>query len=231
MAIASFPPIEEADRDGLLAIGGDLEVSSLILAYSQGIFPWPLDEQTLAWFAPRKRAVLFLSDLHISKSLAREMRKTPFSYSVDKAFREVISGCAQAENRKGQHGTWITEEMISAYEQLFYSGYAHSIEVWNDDTLAGGVYGVSLGGLFAAESMYYTEPNASKLALIQLTHQLKAAGVTWMDVQVLNPFTEKLGARNIARGDYMKLLAEALKVRARPEAWIIEGKRRFNAES
>lgn len=210
MSILAFPDIEEADENGLLAIGGDLEVDSLFLAYRSGIFPWPLEERFLAWFAPDPRAVLFLNRLHIPKRLERIQKKAEFKTSVDKDFAAVIEGCAKVRNRKGQRGTWITKGMIAAYCKFHQAGFAHSVECWRENKLVGGIYGVSIGGMFAAESMFYLESNASKLALLALIDHLRKQGVAWIDCQVLNPTTESLGATEVPRAEYMKLLAAAL---------------------
>lgn len=209
--ITAFPPLENADEHGLLAVGGDLEVESLLLAYRSGIFPWPVHSEILAWFAPPQRAVIFTDRLKLSSSLRREIKRTPFKITLNTAFEQVISSCAKAKNRKGQRGTWITQEMIDGYCKLHDAGYAYSIEAWSSiDELAGGLYGVSIGRMFAAESMFYLAPNASKLCLAFLVDRLSGSGVSWLDVQVINPFTEALGAVEIARAEFAELLQTAL---------------------
>lgn len=210
MVIRRFPPLTSADEDGLLAIGGDLEPESIVLAYSQGIFPWPLSNDLLAWFAPPYRAVIEVDHVHLSRSLRREMRRGRVTYSINRAFGEVIRGCALATNRRGQRGTWITPMLIDAYLVLHDRGIAHSIEVWEGESLVGGLYGVSLGAMFAAESMYYVRPNASKLALVYLMEHLRARGVGWFDVQVLTPTTVAFGAVEIERSEFMERLQSAL---------------------
>lgn len=210
MVIKGFPPVSEADEYGLLAIGGDLEVESLLLAYSNGIFPWPIDERHLTWFAPPKRAVLFLEDLYCSKSLRRSINKTTRHFSINRRFHEVISRCAETVNRPGERGTWITDEMKEAYCKLHAEGFAHSFECYNREELIGGVYGVSVGGVFAAESMFYREDDASKMTLQYMVQFLGSQGVPWIDAQVMNPFLKSMGFKEISRARYMKLLAERL---------------------
>lgn len=214
MVIARFPPLEFADRSGLIAVGGDFEVESLLLAYRSGIFPWPIPDYPMAWFAPPKRAVLEFSHYRPSRSFLKWLKRTPLTVTFDAAFPDTMRSCAVAHTRPGESAessTWIVPEMIAAYTELHAQGFAHSCEVWRDDVQVGGVYGVSIGGMFAAESMFYRVDNASKLALHSLVEHLARAGLTWIDVQVLNPFTESLGAMNVTRGKFMGLLSEALK--------------------
>jgi leucyl/phenylalanyl-tRNA--protein transferase len=210
MAITAFPPVETADDDGLLAIGGDLEVESLLLSYRSGIFPWPINEGILAWFAPPERAVIFLDEFHVSTRLRRDLTKTKFSSRVDTQFSEVISCCAEVKNRGSQDSTWITPAIIEAYSELFKLGVAHSFETYLNGVLVGGLYGVRVGNFFAAESSFYRISNASKVAMITLVEYLKKEGISWFDCQVLTPFSESFGAREIPRSDFMKLLGEAL---------------------
>lgn len=210
MTILEFPPHESADDDGFLAVGGDLEIDSLLLAYRSGIFPWPFDERTLAWFSPPERAVLFFSEFHISHSLKKARRKSACRFTINEAFDQVILHCAELKNRKRQRGTWITPSMISAYKEMHRQGYAHSFECWDGPELVGGIYGVSIGSAFAGESMFYRQDNASKLALWFLVEELGKRGIEWMDCQVLNPLTESVGAREIPRGEFLKLLESAV---------------------
>jgi leucyl/phenylalanyl-tRNA--protein transferase len=209
MTITAFPPVETADDDGLLAIGGDLEVESLLLAYRNGIFPWPINEGILAWFAPPERAVIFLDEFHIPRRLQRDLTRMQFSSRIDTNFTEVMSRCAEVKNRGDQDSTWITPDIIEAYSELFALGVAHSFETYHNDVLVGGLYGVRIGGFFAAESSFYRIPNASKVAMITLVEYLKKEGISWFDCQVLTPFSESFGAREIPRSDFMKLLGEA----------------------
>ena len=211
MAIDRFPPVEFADESGLLAVGGDLEVSSLLLAYSSGIFPWPMGGiREIPWFAPPTRAVLFLRDFRVPRSLRRAQRRGEVIYRVNSCFAEVIAACAAAKNRPGQRGTWITRQMVDAYTRLHNSGYAHSIECFSGERLVGGLYGVGIAGMFAGESMFYREPNASKLALCHLMELLEARRVGWIDCQQLTPLFESMGAVEIPRERFMDLLGEAL---------------------
>ena len=210
MTISEFPPVDWADEDGLLAFGGDLDPESILLAYRSGIFPWPLDESILAWFAPPRRAVLWLEDFHISRSLRRERNKSRFQFCFNRNFAEVISRCAELKNRGKQSGTWITSGIIKSYSQLRELGVSHSAECYLEDRLVGGLYGVSLGGFFAGESMFYREPNASKLALSFLVEHLQRQGVEWIDCQVMTPHLKAFGAVEIPRKEYMQMLEEAL---------------------
>lgn len=210
MAILEFPPVDFADADGLLAVGGDLDVESLLLAYRSGIFPWPVDDEHLTWFAPSRRAVIFVKDFSISKSLRRELRRNEYRFAFNENFEQVIRECAEIKNRGRQTGTWITEDIVTAYSEMQSAGFAHSIECYYEDELVGGLYGVAIGGMFAGESMFYRRSNASKLALWHAIEHLENKGVKWMDCQVINPFLKSLGAVTIDRVEYMTLLEEAL---------------------
>lgn len=213
MVIARFPPLEFADKSGLIAVGGDFEVPSLLLAYRSGIFPWPIPDYPLAWFAPPRRAVLSFDAYHPSRSFLRWLRHNTFSVSFDVAFAETMRGCAAGHTKPGEPvemSTWITPEMIAAYTELHRAGFAHSCEVWDGEELVGGVYGIAIGGMFAAESMFFRKDNASKLALHSLVSHLQSVGLTWIDVQVLNPFTKSLGAAEVTRHRFMGMLTKAL---------------------
>lgn len=211
MAIVEFPPVETADEDGLLAVGGDLEPESILLAYSNGIFPWPLDEKLLAWFAPPQRAVIFIDEFHIGRSLKKALRREGFTCSVDRDFSKVIASCAEVQNRGEQGSTWITDELRDAYTQLHSLGFAHSFETYLGDTLVGGIYGVQLGRFFAAESSFYRRDNASKAAMISMVEYLRQQGIAWFDCQVLTSFSASFGAREIPRSDFMQLLGASTK--------------------
>ncbi len=210
MAVPLFPPVEQADPDGLLALGGDLSVSSLLHAYLNGIFPWPIAEELLAWFAPPERAVLFLDEFHLSRRFQRTRKSVPFTVRIDTNFRSVVERCAELKNRGTQDGTWITEQIIEAYCALFNAGYCHSFETYLNGELVGGVYGVQIGQFFAAESAFYRSSGASMVAMCELVNYLKHNGVTWCDCQILTPFSESLGARLLPREQFMQLLRSSL---------------------
>jgi leucyl/phenylalanyl-tRNA--protein transferase len=207
MVIKRFPPIESADEHGLLAIGGDLEPESVILAYQSGIFPWPLDEETLAWFAPPERAVIFLDHFHISRRLRRTLNRGTFATKRDADFHTVMLRCAEVKNRGDQGGTWITDEIINAYTMLHTMGYTHSFESYLDGELVGGLYGIQIGRFFAAESSFFRVSDASKVAMCAMVEYLRSQDISWFDCQMLTPFSEGFGAREIPRSDYMNLLA------------------------
>lgn len=211
MSFTRFPPVENADKDGLLAIGGNLDPDILLEAYSSGIFPWPFQEKLLAWFAPPKRAILMFRDFHVSKSLARQIQRSSDVFKVNTAFRQVIEACATSPNRKGQQGTWITRGVIEAYCDLHRRGFAHCVECWRGGNLIGGIYGVAIGGMFAGESMFYTEPNASKMCLYHLIQLLSAQGITWIDCQVMTSNLRRYGAIEVSRDKFMRLLMKSLR--------------------
>lgn len=203
-----FPPVTQASEEGLLAVGGDLSPERLLLAYRSGIFPWPVYERLLTWFSPDPRAILELDGLHVSKKLAKRLRRADFEIRVDSDFSAVVRACAERTDRRPS--TWIIPEMIAAYTRLHRLGHAHSVEVWRDENLIGGLYGVSIGGLFAGESMFSRETDASKIALVGLVEHMKARKLTLLDVQVPNPHLETLGIRLLPRSVYLRRLKEAL---------------------
>ena len=200
-----FPNPQRATRDGLVAVGGDLSVERLLLAYRSGVFPWTVSPVT--WWSPEPRGVFDLDDFHVSHSLAKLLRKAPFELTRDKAFRLVIEGCARPG--PARRTTWISPEFIEAYTQLHARGHAHSVECWLGAELAGGIYGVAVGGLFAGESMFHRVSNASKVALHYLIEHLRQRGFTLFDIQMVNPITAQLGAKTISRAEYLKRLARA----------------------
>ena len=210
MVIKAFPPHEQADENGLLAVGGDLEVESLLLAYQNGIFPWPVYEDVLTWFSPHQRAILRVEDYKISKSFKKFLNTTSLTVVENRNFKEVIKRCKISPNRGEGQGTWITEQIVNGYIALHKAGYAHSIEAYDGDKLVGGLYGVSIGGMFAGESMFYDLPNASKLCLHYLLNKVRLSSGTFIDCQVLSPFTESLGAIEIDRESFLKLLDREL---------------------
>jgi leucyl/phenylalanyl-tRNA--protein transferase len=203
-----FPPVETSTPDGLLAIGGNLEVETLISAYKQGIFPWPISkEYPLAWFSPDPRGVLFLENLHLPKSFVKFLKKNTLKSSFNKAFSEVIHQCSTV-SRKNQSSTWITPEIIKSYEKLFQQGLAYSVEVWDEERLIAGLYGVCMGDFVSGESMFNLEDNGSKFALYELVKQLKSKNIKWIDTQMVTPVVEIFGGKYISRPNFLKLLTQ-----------------------
>lgn len=200
-----FPPVQLADEVGLLAIGGDLNVERLLLAYKSGIFPWYNEGEPIIWYSPNPRMVLFPADLKVSKSMKQIIKKGEFSITFNQQFSEVISNCKNIY-RAGQGGTWITNEMQKAYVKLHEKGIAKSVEVWLEDELVGGLYGIDLGQVFCGESMFSKVSNASKLGFIYLVQKLKKEGYKLIDCQVYNNHLASLGAKEIPRDDFLKYL-------------------------
>jgi leucyl/phenylalanyl-tRNA---protein transferase len=201
----SFPDPNDSDDEGLLAVGGDLSPERLLFAYDSGVFPWYSAGVPPLWWSPNPRALMDRQRLHVSRSLRRTLRQGSFQVTFDKAFPEVISACAS--NREG--GTWILPEMMLAYTQLHQLGHAHSFEVWQDGQLAGGLYGVRRGALFAAESMFHVVTDASKVALCVALDTLFRAGMQVFDVQFVTEHLATLGAYEVSRSQYLALLAPA----------------------
>ncbi|MBS1668972.1 MAG: leucyl/phenylalanyl-tRNA--protein transferase [Bacteroidetes bacterium] len=199
-----FPPVDLAEPDGLLAIGGDLSTERLLLAYRSGIFPWYEGTHVL-WWSPDPRFVLFPEELKVSKSMHQLLRKSAFSFSINQAFSEVINNC-KSISRKDQTGTWITDEMKEAYIRLHQLGHAHSAEVWEGKELVGGLYGIRMGKCFFGESMFSKVSNASKYAFISYVQALLLAGIKLIDCQVYTEHLESLGARMIDRKDFIGLI-------------------------
>jgi leucyl/phenylalanyl-tRNA--protein transferase len=200
-----FPEPSFAEEDGLLALGGDLSVDRLLLAYQNGIFPWYNDDTPILWYSPHERFVLFPDELKVSKSMKQVLRSGKFTVTKDLCFDKVIDACSIAK-REGQDGTWITEDMKNAYVDLHQQGYAHSVEVWEKDQLVGGLYGVEIGSIFCGESMFSKVSNASKVALISLCESGK---FRLIDCQVHTEHLESMGARLIGRKEYMHILQNA----------------------
>jgi leucyl/phenylalanyl-tRNA--protein transferase len=201
-----FPPIEEALADGLLAIGGDLSVDRLILAYQKGIFPW-YEGETPLWWSPDPRFVLFPEELIISKSMKQVIKKNLFQFKTNTAFSEVINRCKN-QTREGQNGTWITNDVEFAFNQLHQKGIAISAETWQENELVGGLYGIKMGKLFFGESMFSSVSNASKFAFIQLVNQLIKEGVVLIDCQVYTDHLASLGAKMISRKTFKAFLEQ-----------------------
>jgi leucyl/phenylalanyl-tRNA--protein transferase len=213
-----FPPPERADPSGLLAVGGDLHSERLLLAYSLGIFPWYSEGQPLLWFSPDPRTVLLPDRLHVPRSLRRRMRQSPYELRLDTAFGDVIRACA-AVSRPDQDGTWITPEMVVAYELLFEQGYAHSVEAFESGELVGGLYGVSLGAGFFGESMFALRSDASKIAFVALIHQLRAWDFDLIDCQIHTEHLARFGAEEWPREDFLEALRATLRRPAVPRHW------------
>ena len=202
-----FPDPRRADAEGLVAVGGDLSVPRLLLAYRSGVFPWTVDPVT--WWSPDPRAVIDLESFRPPHSLARLIRKRPFELTINKAFGKVMEGCAAPG--RGRGSTWITKEFVEAYTQLHRQSHAHSVECWQAGELVGGIYGVSIGGFFAGESMFHRVSNASKVALYHLVVQLRAHSFSLFDIQMVTPVTQMLGAEEIPREEYLRRLEVALR--------------------
>ena len=200
-----FPPVSETHDLGIIAIGGDLSTERLLLAYNSGIFPWFEDGEPITWWSPEWRMVLFLDDLKISKSMRNILNRDVFKVTFNQDFKAVISNC-QSVKREGQNGTWITDDMIAAYCKLHELGHAKSVEVWQNDELVGGLYGVDLGHVFCGESMFSKVSNASKVAFIHLVQKLKQEEYLLLDCQVYNEHLESLGCVEIEREDFMMIL-------------------------
>jgi leucyl/phenylalanyl-tRNA--protein transferase len=197
-----------ADAEGLVAVGGDFSRERLLAAYRRGIFPWTVDPIT--WWSPDPRGIIELDQLHISESLAKTIRRKKFEVTIDRCFQKVMEGCAAPA--RGRRETWISREFIEAYTRLHQGGHAHSVECWCDGELAGGIYGVSVGGLFAGESMFHRVSDASKVALVHLVAHLKKRGFVLFDIQTITPTTTRLGAIEISREEYLQRLDAAVKM-------------------
>ena len=195
----------------IVGFGGDLTLENLRNAYRRGIFPWHVEGLPLPWYCPEDRAILDFDQIHIPKSLRKELAKTRFTLTIDKDFEAVIKSCSRAKRGDGQ-GTWITNDFIRAYCDFHAAGDAHSVEVWEDGELVGGLYGVDAGGVFCGESMFHLRSNASKFALLHLVEHLKTRGATWLDIQVMTPHFGVLGAEELEREDFLDKLEETQKL-------------------
>ncbi len=213
-----FPPVSDADEYGIVAIGGDLSINRLLLAYQSGIFPWFSEAEPILWWAPDPRFVLYPKQLKVSKSMKQILRRGQFRVTIDTQFRKVIQNC-QTTPRSGQSGTWITKDMQEAYMALHESGFAHSVEVWEADRLVGGLYGVSLGSCFFGESMFSHVSNASKTGFISLVKKLEELNFSLIDCQVHTRHLESLGAELLPRNQFMLELKEALRQSTHPGPW------------
>jgi leucyl/phenylalanyl-tRNA--protein transferase len=203
-----FPDPSTGPADEPLAIGGDLRPGTLLRAYTSGIFPW--STEPITWWSPDPRGILPFEDFHVSRRIERIIRQGRFQITTDQAFRDVITRCSSVPRREDDNETWISPIMIDAYCRLHALGWAHSVEAWHDQRLVGGLYGVAIGGLFAGESMFHTETNASTVALTWLVRRLATNGYTLFDIQMLTPHLERLGGTLVPRNSYLSMLRDAL---------------------
>jgi len=213
-----FPDLDEADESGLLAMGGDLSIERVKLAYSMGIFPWYEDGMPILWWSPDPRMVLFPDKMIISHSLRQSIKKQQFTVTIDKAFEKVIKNCSKTP-RKGENGTWITGEMKNAYIRLHEAGCAHSAEAWQDGELVGVLYGVAIGKVFCGESMFHQVTNASKVAFYYLVEKLKKWNFEIIDAQVYTNHLESLGGEMIPRSQYIQILEKARLIEDQSGSW------------
>lgn len=218
----AFPDPRHAEPDGLVAAGGDFQADFLLAAYVQGIFPWPMDDLEDGWFCPDPRTVLMPGDLHVPRSLRRTLNSGRFRTTFDSAFDQVVEACATVE-RPGQGGTWITDELAQGFRDLHRAGLAHSCEAWvageDGEELVGGIYGLALGTMFCGESMFYREPDASKVALHDLMHRLDGWGFAFLDCQMTTPLVRRLGAIEWPRDRFLDAVAEAVVQPTRLGSW------------
>jgi leucyl/phenylalanyl-tRNA--protein transferase len=214
-----FPPVESADSDGVVGFGGKLTPEWLLDAYQHGIFPWPTGDprQPIPWCSPDPRAIFEFDKFHVPRRLRQIYRSNRYETTIDRDFPAVIRGCATSGDRRGR--TWITPPIIRAYIELHEMGHAHSVESWLDGDLVGGLYGVAVAGAFAAESMFYRAPDASKVALVRLVEHLQEKGYVLLDIQQLTPHTARFGAIEIPRAEYLCRLDAALKVSVAADGW------------
>ena len=217
----AFPSAEGASREGVVAVGGDFKPERLLLAYSQGIFPWPTEGMPLLWFSPDPRFVLRPREVHVGRSLGKVLRRDGFEVRFDTAFEAVIRACGLAP-RPGQDGTWIQEDLIEGYLELHRLGYAHSVEAWRDGDLVGGLYGVSLGSCFFGESMFAAAPDASKVAFVTLLAHLERWGIGLVDCQVKTAHLARFGGREVSRRDFLVELRRRVAEPTRRGPWLAE---------
>ena len=215
----AFPDVADAltDPDGLLAAGGDLDPKRILVAYRKGIFPWYDAGQPILWWSPDPRCILRPADLHLSRRLRQQIRNSSAELRFNQAFAEVIRACAG--DRKSQQGTWITDDMMAAFEHLHGDGWAHSVEIWENGQLVGGVYGLCIGRVFFGESMFSARPNTSKMALLGLTRHMQAEGLELLDCQVVSQHLITLGASTLPRAEFKNILDRACSPPSRYESW------------
>ncbi|MDO4550191.1 MAG: leucyl/phenylalanyl-tRNA--protein transferase [Planctomycetia bacterium] len=208
--VSIFPHPKTASEEGLLAFSRDINTEMILDAYAHGIFPWPNGEnEPIFWWSPHERAIFEMDDFHIPRRLRQTLRSGKFRVTADKAFSRVMEGCAYTY-RRGEDGTWITKDIFREYKNLYEMGVAHSVEVWEKEVLVGGVYGVSLGGFFAGESMFFLKRDASKVALAHLMAHLKKRGFTLFDAQITNPHLEQFHILNVSQEEYLERLSAAI---------------------
>jgi len=218
-----FPSPNSASEEGLVAVGGKITTKRVLSAYRQGIFPWYSEDQPVLWWSPEPRAVLYPDEIKISRSLKKRLRQNNFSITADTAFSEVVKACAGPRTQSPTGSTWITTEMMDTYNRLHQLGYGHSIEVWNEEKLVGGLYGLSLGSAFFGESMFSHQSDASKLALVYLAKFSKSRGIDFIDCQLPTDHLASMGAVNISRKEYLRILETALKHQDHIKYWQLEG--------
>ena len=216
----AFPPLSYAlaDPNGLLAFGGDLSVERLQSAYRSGIFPWYSDGEPIMWWSPDPRGIIYTEQPRINRTLRKILKQQNFTVTLNQAFEQVIDHCADAPFRKEE--TWIVDDMLAAYQNLHQHGIAHSIEVWMDGELAGGLYGVAINGYFSGESMFYRQSNASKIALVYLNELLKKQNIHFIDCQMVNPFLENMGCIEISRSQFVTMQKQALAIKLPNDFWL-----------
>jgi len=217
-----FPSPNSASEEGLVAVGGEITTKRVLSAYRQGIFPWYSEDQPVLWWSPEPRAILYPDGIKISRSLKKNLRRSKFSITADTAFSEVVKACAGPRTQSPTGGTWITAEMMDTYNRLHQLGYGHSIEVWDEEKLVGGLYGLSLGSAFFGESMFSHKTDASKLALVYLAKFSKSSGIDFIDCQLPTVHLASMGAINISRKEYLRILEAALKHQDHTKCWQLD---------
>jgi len=218
-----FPSPNSASEEGLVAVGGEITTKRVLSAYRQGIFPWYSEDQPVLWWSPEPRAILYPDGIKISRSLKKTLRHSKYSITADTAFSEVVKACAGPRIQSPTGGTWITAEMMDTYNQLHQLGYGHSIEVWDEEKLVGGLYGLSLGSAFFGESMFSHQSDASKLALVYLAKFSKSSCIDFIDCQLPTNHLASMGAINISRKEYLRILEAALKHQDQTKCWQLDG--------
>ncbi len=216
-----IPDPRLADLDGVVGVGADLQPTTLVAAYRNGVFPWPHEGMPLPWFSPDPRAVFWVDAIHVSRSLRRRLRRSGWQTTMDAAFDDVVTACGEERD----DGTWITPEMAAAYRRLHDIGWAHSLEVWDGEQLVGGVYGVLVGGMFTGESMFHRASDASKVALVDLCHRLEEAGASWLDAQLPTAHLTSMGAETWSRHVFLRRLAAVREADVRPVGDRLEAAR------